>query len=329
MSRQGATRHRTLESVHQFWNKEALEWGDDPRVTIRDHYFRLLSTQKITGLLRGKHDVLDVGCGSGFATLFYAQVVDKIVGVDYAEEMVRRAQRFLDDRTYFAQTMSRYSPDAVPQLKDNLEFSAGNILALDFPAGSFDAVVAERVLINLPTRNLQDDAVAEVARVLKPGGVWILVEVTEQGHRTVDALRSQFGLPRLEKYWHNLYLDSDHFQRIATKAGFALKQTSTFETYQFLTKVVHAAAALPSEPEFLAAFNNAARKIAVEYPTYKDVFRAGYESFFKERFRALVAAYDPDKLPGYDRVAGEVCRLKPDFSGCSHQVLHLLERRGQ
>lgn len=44
MSRQGKARNRTLDNVKGFWNKEADEWGDNPRVTIRDHHFRLLES---------------------------------------------------------------------------------------------------------------------------------------------------------------------------------------------------------------------------------------------------------------------------------------------
>ena len=42
MSRQGQARVQTIENVKQFLNQEALEWGENPRVTIRDHYFRIL-----------------------------------------------------------------------------------------------------------------------------------------------------------------------------------------------------------------------------------------------------------------------------------------------
>src|SRR6266851_7480296 len=111
MSRQGKRRPRTIENVKDFWNSEADDWGDDPRVTIRDHHFRLLTISRISELVKGRRYLLDIGCGSGFSTLFYAQVVDRLVGVDYAEVMVKKAQRFLQDPIYFEEVMSRYEAD--------------------------------------------------------------------------------------------------------------------------------------------------------------------------------------------------------------------------
>lgn len=326
MSRQGKPRERTLENVKDFWNKEAQEWGDDPRVTIRDHYFRLREVEVITEVLKGRRKVLDIGCGSGFSTLFYSQVVEEIIGADYAELMVERAQRFLNDPVYLEQIMERYALDGKPALRGNIRFENGDILNIGYPNASFDAVVAERVLINLPSRDLQDGAVGEVARVLKAGGICALVEVTQQGHQYVDRLRQMFGLSILEKYWHNLYIDESHFEALLDATDFLVREVKRFETYQFLTKVIHPLIVAPEEPRFLAGYNNAARIVSRDYPTYQSVIEIGLERFFQEVFRPLLLLYDPAKLVGYDRVIQEVLHANPDFTGCSHQVLYVLER---
>ena len=91
MSRQGEKRTRTLANVKDFWNKEAQQWGENPRVTIRDHYFRLLEIDTVLPIIKGRDKILDIGCGTGFSSIFYAQVVNKIIGADYAELMVERA----------------------------------------------------------------------------------------------------------------------------------------------------------------------------------------------------------------------------------------------
>src|SRR5882762_11395571 len=128
MSRQGASQERTLHNVKTFWNKEATEWGDNPQVTIRDHYFRLLSLRLICELLKGRNKALDLGMGTGFSTLFYSAQVKEIVGVDYAEAMVASARRFLDDSEYFAESMRRFAPDGAPAVGSNIRFEEGNIL---------------------------------------------------------------------------------------------------------------------------------------------------------------------------------------------------------
>jgi ubiquinone/menaquinone biosynthesis C-methylase UbiE len=315
-----------VENVRDFWNKEAKEWGDDPRVTIRDHYFRLLEIETVCNLIRGGHQALDIGCGSGFSSIYYAEVLDDLLAVDYAELMVDRARRFLHDPSYYNETMTRYAGNGRPVLRGNLRFEHGNLLAIDVPSGALDTVIAERVLINLPTQDLQDRAVGEVARVLCPGGLWTLVEVSNQGHQSVDSIRETFGLPRIEKYWHNLYIDEPHFNTVLQFSGFSIRKIHRFETYQFLTKVVHPVVVAPEEPQFLAGFNKAAWLVSRQFPAYEDVNRIGLERFLKKILRPILVEHDSAKADGYDQVIPRVLSANPNFTGCSHQVLFVLDR---
>jgi SAM-dependent methyltransferase len=95
--------------------------------------------------------VLDVGCGGGSISLGVAQVAGHVIGVDLDEA------DFVDARAYARQ-----------QGIDNLEFRAGSVYALDFPADQFDACLCHSMLeaINRPL-----DALQEIKRTLKPGGV--------------------------------------------------------------------------------------------------------------------------------------------------------------
>src|SRR3972149_9865029 len=156
MSRQGQAKQRTIENVREFWNAEADEWGDNPQVTIRDHFFRLIEIESVRNVIRGSKRVLNIGCGSGFATLFYAEVVEAILGADFAERMIERARAFLCDKDYFEHVMNRFAPDGPPTLKGNVRFEVGAGLAPEYPPASFDAVVGERLLLNLPERRRQD-----------------------------------------------------------------------------------------------------------------------------------------------------------------------------
>ena len=53
---------------------------------------------------------------------------------------------------------------------DRVEVKTGDITRLPFPDASFDAVISMTVLHNIPSRAARDAALAEFARVLKPGG---------------------------------------------------------------------------------------------------------------------------------------------------------------
>lgn len=99
-------------------------------------------------LRRTDLDLIDVGCGAGWMCerlLPYGRVV----GTDFADDVVQRAQARL------------------PQV----EFVAGDFMALDFAPASFDVVVTLEVL-----SHVWDQAafLARVASLLGPGGLLML-----------------------------------------------------------------------------------------------------------------------------------------------------------
>ncbi len=108
-------------------------------------YHALLDTLQIevaaplvTGL-----DVLEVGCGTGLILERLAGLAHRAVGVDMSRGMLQQAR------------------------ERNLEVVEGSATALPFPDASFDAVVSFKVLAHIAEIEL---AMAEVARVLRPGG---------------------------------------------------------------------------------------------------------------------------------------------------------------
>ncbi|MBU7035894.1 MAG: class I SAM-dependent methyltransferase [Theionarchaea archaeon] len=103
--------------------------------------------------LSEKSEVLDVGCGTGYTACEIAQKYSAhVVGIDVSEDMVAKAQE-------------RARQD---HLK-SVEFHVADVLELPFQDEIFDTVIMESVLIVLPGE--KRDALTEVVRVLKPGGV--------------------------------------------------------------------------------------------------------------------------------------------------------------
>jgi len=100
--------------------------------------------------LAGDARVLDVGCGTGTITVGLAATVGHVLGVDNEEE-------FDDARRYAAE-----------HGLENVEFRRGSIYDLELPDDHFDACLASSMLETLE-RPL--DGLAEVKRVLKPGGI--------------------------------------------------------------------------------------------------------------------------------------------------------------
>ncbi|HEX7796960.1 MAG TPA: methyltransferase domain-containing protein [Vicinamibacterales bacterium] len=102
--------------------------------------------------LRAGARVLDLGCGLGDDTFHIAERVGatgRVTGVDVSASMIDEAQRRAETRGL------------------RVDFEVGDSQALRFADGTFDGVRAERMLMHVPDA---DRAIAEMARVLVPGG---------------------------------------------------------------------------------------------------------------------------------------------------------------
>ncbi len=112
--------------------------------------------------LSGSERVLDAGCGRGLALIACANKLSsgKAVGIDLW------AAKDLSDNNPEA-TLANAAAEGVA---DRVEVETGDITRLPFPDASFDAVISMIVIHNIPTRDARDQALREIARVLKPGG---------------------------------------------------------------------------------------------------------------------------------------------------------------
>ena len=97
--------------------------------------------------------VLDAACGTGDLAIIAAREGANVTGLDFSEQMLVRARR--------------KAPD--------LEWLQGDLLALPFEDDSFDAAT-----IGFGIRNVADlqRGIAELRRVLKPGGKLAILEIT-------------------------------------------------------------------------------------------------------------------------------------------------------
>jgi demethylmenaquinone methyltransferase/2-methoxy-6-polyprenyl-1,4-benzoquinol methylase len=98
---------------------------------------------------------LDLATGTGDIAFALADRGARVAGLDITLRMIELAQA--KARTSVADT----PPRRVPQ------FLVGDMLALPFPAGSFDLVTTGYGLRNVPDLTI---AIDEIRRVLKPGG---------------------------------------------------------------------------------------------------------------------------------------------------------------
>lgn len=129
-------------------------------------YGRLFPLEAALGLLPREWQVADLGCASGAMALSLARHVKKVVGVDHDADMLKAAE---------AQCKDQKNIDIVP----------GDLQALPLKEAQFDAAVMVLVLawIEDPAK-----ALAEAARILKPGGRLVVVDIAH--HDRTDFQRT-------------------------------------------------------------------------------------------------------------------------------------------
>ena len=118
--------------------------------------------------LRGDERVLDLGCGRGAVLLTAAKLLPRgsAVGVD-----IWRA-----DQTGNSPEATLANADA-EGVADRVELRTADMTELAFPADSFDLVVSNLAIHNLPDNDARRSAIDEAVRVLRPGGHVVIADL--------------------------------------------------------------------------------------------------------------------------------------------------------
>jgi SAM-dependent methyltransferase len=176
------------------WEEEAANWAAFARTPGHDAMHQYVNLPTFLNLLpEPGTDTLDLACGEGRLSRLLAERGHRIVGVDAAPTMVG-----------FAAT----HPDAKPVI-------GGDAAALPFRDEAFDLVVAYMCLHDI---DAMPNAVAEVARVLRPGGrVCMAIP-----HPLNSAGRFQARDGDAPFVIRGSYLDPAPTQPVADRAGFRL-----------------------------------------------------------------------------------------------------------
>lgn len=143
--------------------------------------------------------VLEVAVGTGRNLPFYAPDI-QLTGVDLSLGMLQRARTRAD------------------ALHRQVDLRLGDAQRLDLPDAGFDTVVATLALCSIP-----DDraAVAEIARVLRPGGRLLLLEHVASPLRSVAAVQRLLEPPLIRLAGDHLLREPD---QAVGAAGLALDE---------------------------------------------------------------------------------------------------------
>lgn len=188
-----------ISKIKEYYEERSKNFRGQAAVSMPDQLLIDLENQTLRKYLTRRGSLLDAGCANGYSTLEFAKASLSISvrGVDYSEAMVQDAKGLLTK-----------SPR---QIQKRVSFGFGDVLCLKEKDSRYDQVVSKRCIINLPSWELQQKALQEFIRVLKPKGTLLLSEASAQGWRNMNRLRKEFGLNEIPQPWHNLYLDEEKF----------------------------------------------------------------------------------------------------------------------
>lgn len=135
--------------------------GNDLAVLDQFHVGGLESTKEFAAILgvRPELRVLDAGSGLGGPSRYVAQRYGcHVTGVDLTERFVAVASLLA----------------GLTGMDGMVDYRTGDLLELDFPAGHFDIVYTQHVVMNIRDRA---KLYSEIRRVLKPGGTFGFYDV--------------------------------------------------------------------------------------------------------------------------------------------------------
>lgn len=127
---------------------------------------RSLEIFRELGCFSGKERLLDSGCGPGLVSIYLADFVREVVGVDLTPAMIELA-----------------AATAAQSALANISFVEGNMASLPFPADHFDVSVSRYAFHHLENPKV---AFQEMLRVTRPGGKIIVVDVTPEAEKRTN-----------------------------------------------------------------------------------------------------------------------------------------------
>ena len=160
--RPSRTSEQFASQVNSMFDRVAAHYDAMNSVMTAGLHHRWRQRAAVRAQLTEGGKALDVCCGTGDLALELAGYVGTggtVVGCDFSEPMLELAR---------AKSVQRWAT--------NVRFEHADALALPYDDESFDAVT-----VGFGVRNLSDldRGLAEMARVLKPGGRLVILEITQ------------------------------------------------------------------------------------------------------------------------------------------------------
>ncbi len=162
------------------WKSGALVTGllcliEGVLMVVYAKHGKFLHRDRMLGMVnwKGNESVLDVGTGRGLLMIGAAKKLTTggCVGID-----------IWSTKDLSGNAMEKTLQNAdLEGVCNKVDIQSGDASAMKFPDASFDVVVSNLCIHNIPTREGRDQACREIVRVLKPGGKAIISDFIKTG----------------------------------------------------------------------------------------------------------------------------------------------------
>jgi ubiquinone/menaquinone biosynthesis C-methylase UbiE len=149
--------------LRRYWDRQAHSY--DRQMAFAERHFFADTRQWLCGQAVG--DALEVAIGTGMNLAHYPRDV-RLTGVEWSAPMLEVARRRASD------------------LGRTVDLQHGDARALAFPDGRFDTILCTFALCGISS---EQAALAEMARVLRPGGLLLLADHVESSAWPVRVLQ--------------------------------------------------------------------------------------------------------------------------------------------
>lgn len=186
---------RARENARYYVNTATLEWTDEEFFASGERTVADEIRTDLGNICQGKAPsemrVLEIGCGAGRVTRALANLFGEVHAVDVSGEMVRQATLALRDR-----------PNAFVYQNNGKDLTV-------LPALEFDFAFSSIVFQHIPSREVIENYVREVNRLLRPGA---LFKFQVQGDSTLET--------RPDDTWLGVPFSERQASEMAYRCGF-------------------------------------------------------------------------------------------------------------
>lgn len=217
--------------VREHYSKLASTWGLQGQMSMQDKVVRGRETTFIVNQLKAvlrdmgvapeAARILDAGCGNGhlLAAIWEECAGPLLYGIEFVPELVALAT-------------SRNLP--------GLTITQGDMRKADDYPTDLHVIITERSIINLQRWEWQAQAFTHIARALRPGGHYIMVESFHESWEAMNKLREESGLPLVPMASHNRFLKEacvDTLAQLGLREIQAVEEKHALSSHFFLSRI--------------------------------------------------------------------------------------------